>query len=137
MKKIAIVLVVLVIVFVGAMQYKEKRLRDDLRKQVLSVLKDPSSVQWRDEFLSSDRSTLCGEVNAKNSLGGYVGFKRYVANSHGHLIEGGKFNTWSMEHNKTPVPDYMETGAQLSDEAQHPMATKDIFDFFWNSNCTE
>lgn len=151
MKKLAIFLVLLVVAFVGATQYKEykkarlveqeQQVKDDqvklLRQQIVSVLKDPSSVQWRGEFLSSDRNTLCGEVNAKNSLGGYVGFKKYVANSQGYLIEGGGFKTWSMKHNKTPVPDYMVSGARLSDEGQQAIFAKDVFEFFWKSNCTE
>ncbi len=38
--------------------------------------KDPLSAQWRGLFLRGDK-TLCGEVNAKNSFGAYVGFHRF------------------------------------------------------------
>lgn len=44
--------------------------------------KDPSAVQWRELFISKDNFTsLCGEVNAKNSYGAYVGFKRFFVSS--------------------------------------------------------
>ena len=49
-------------------------------------MKDPASAQWRNEVLSADNKTLCGEVNAKNSMGGYVGFKPYIANQKGYLL---------------------------------------------------
>jgi hypothetical protein len=42
--------------------------------------KDPSSVQYRDLYVSESGSrALCGEINAKNSYGGYVGFRRFFA----------------------------------------------------------
>lgn len=155
MKKVAIWVVFLVIAAVCAVQYKgyrkdraaaekveqEKQTKDAkikaLQKHIVAVLKDPSSVQWQGEFLSSDQTTLCGEVNAKNSLGGYVGFKRYIANNHGYLIEGGVFSSWSMEHNKIPVPDYMEDGARRSDAGDQATFSRDVFEFFWTSNCKE
>lgn len=40
-------------------------------------LRDPSSAQFRNEHLAKT-GVLCGEVNAKNSMGAYVGFKRYI-----------------------------------------------------------
>lgn len=42
--------------------------------------KDPSSAQYRVLFLSGEAMpVLCGEVNAKNSYGAYVGFRRFYA----------------------------------------------------------
>jgi hypothetical protein len=47
--------------------------------QVLSnSLKDPQSAQFRNERLTADSKTLCGEVNGKNGYGGYVGFRPYL-----------------------------------------------------------
>lgn len=45
---------------------------------VLNELKDPGSAQFRDLFTTRDLF-LCGQVNAKNSYAGYVGFRRFVA----------------------------------------------------------
>lgn len=43
-------------------------------------LKDPSSVQYRDvrAFVVGGRVAVCGEVNAKNSYGGYTGFEGFA-----------------------------------------------------------
>lgn len=67
------------------------------RGAVVSILKDPSSAQFRGMFLSHGREltstsvahpvTLCGEINAKNTYGGYVGFRRFVARPNYALIQ--------------------------------------------------
>jgi hypothetical protein len=49
------------------------------KRAVLAVLKDPSSAQFEDVKggeVNGD-PTVCGKVNAKNAMGGYVGFKRF------------------------------------------------------------
>jgi hypothetical protein len=58
---------------------------DKLKSEMASTLKDPDSVKFRGltayklyETSSSKADVLCGEVNAKNSYGGYSGFKRFV-----------------------------------------------------------
>ncbi|MFF7859685.1 hypothetical protein [Pseudomonas monteilii] len=43
------------------------------REFVGGVLKDPGSAEFRNQH------GLCGEVNSKNSFGGYVGFRRFIA----------------------------------------------------------
>jgi hypothetical protein len=46
---------------------------------VLRVLKDPGSAQFQDvkgSVVQGDE-TVCGKVNAKNAMGGYVGFKMF------------------------------------------------------------
>lgn len=43
---------------------------------ITSTLKDPESAEFKDPVYSN--GAVCGRVNAKNSLGGYGGFKRYV-----------------------------------------------------------
>lgn len=49
---------------------------------ISASLKDPESVRWQNVFLADSRlQTLCGEVNAKNSYGGYTGFKRFYYSS--------------------------------------------------------
>lgn len=41
-------------------------------------LRDPTSVQYRG-VRASGSLHACGEVNAKNAMGGYVGFTRFVS----------------------------------------------------------
>lgn len=43
------------------------------RERVKSLLKDPSSAEFRNEV------AFCGEVNSKNSFGAYTGFQKYIA----------------------------------------------------------
>lgn len=49
------------------------------KNQVLLGLKDPSSVQWRNvRTCGKDKQWAAGEFNAKNSYGGYDGFKPFI-----------------------------------------------------------
>lgn len=105
------------------------------RALLVSVLKDPSSVMWRNEIKGSDGATLCGEFNSKNAMGGYVGFTRFIANSSGFLVEGGKFNTWAMSSNRIPVPDYMVKSGEMLDGGNKILVPQDTFNWFWQSNC--
>jgi hypothetical protein len=54
---------------------------EDSRKEIADFLNDPRSAQWRMQAkhdLGADRVGVCGEVNARNRMGGYVGFTRFV-----------------------------------------------------------
>jgi len=49
---------------------------------VLSRLKDPRSAEFRNVFFfrgKDDVPMTCGEVNSKNSFGGYSGFSRFIS----------------------------------------------------------
>ena len=61
----------------------------EARQQVAAQLKDPASAQFRNVRSSTLRETdVCGEVNAKNSFGGYTGFKRFIVTDSGAFLEG-------------------------------------------------
>ncbi len=63
------------------------------KQAVADGMKDPSSAQFRNVRLVSylDGQVICGEVNAKNSYGGYVGFSPFVASSNAaHLYDNDK-----------------------------------------------
>ncbi len=55
------------------------------KKEISSGLKDPDSVQFRDVFFHPDieqpksgaSGYVCGQLNAKNSYGAYIGFERF------------------------------------------------------------
>jgi hypothetical protein len=60
--------------------YCQPKLDEALLRTAFASFKDPSSVQFRD--LKYKEKTpggwaMCGEFNAKNSYGGYVGFQRF------------------------------------------------------------
>jgi len=49
---------------------------------VRAKLKDPRSADFRNVFFhrgSQNVPVTCGEVNSKNSFGGYIGFQRFVS----------------------------------------------------------
>lgn len=58
-----------------------------LRVAMEDVLKDSESARFRnldvfeDPYLGDGQYTLCGEVNAKNSYGAYIGYKPFMARS--------------------------------------------------------
>lgn len=70
-----------------AQNMERKRLA---REAVKNNLKDPESAQFRNETIIG--TSACGEVNAKNSYGGYVGFKRYLFASNGAAAIDGDEN---------------------------------------------
>lgn len=52
------------------------------KNAVLSKLKDPDSATFKDTyfFQGKDNAPMtCGQVNSKNSFGGFVGFQRFVS----------------------------------------------------------
>ncbi len=64
------------------------------KSRLEGALKDPTSVQYRNLIAVLHTSTLreashttCGEINAKNSYGGYVGFRRFIYEENDKSIE--------------------------------------------------
>lgn len=57
------------------------------REVFQSKLRDPESAQFRNERLTRT-GVLCGEVNSKNGMGGYTGFKEYFTTGTVHYIQG-------------------------------------------------
>lgn len=55
------------------------------RTAVLNALRDSSSAQFKNEKLKRT-GYVCGEVNAKNGMGGYTGFKRYASSETDYLL---------------------------------------------------
>lgn len=56
------------------------------KQLVTDSLKDPESARFREIFVARDGETVCGAVNAKNSMGGYVGFRRFMIESGGSMF---------------------------------------------------
>lgn len=61
----------------------------DLQALAAATLKDPGSAQFRSMELKAGGTVLCGEINAKNSFGGYVGFRPFVTTSSATVIWNG------------------------------------------------
>lgn len=65
-----------------------QRTEEELKARVLSTLKDPDSAKFQGIQHVWTGRALCGQVNARNSYGGYTGFKAFVADSNGVYWEG-------------------------------------------------
>lgn len=51
----------------------------DIRKSVSAALIDPTTPIFRDiAAADAERVVICGEVNGKNRLGAYAGFRRFL-----------------------------------------------------------
>lgn len=77
-----------------------------VKRQILDYLKDPDSAKFRRIHTSFDGSIVCGEVNAKNSMGGYVGFQRFMnisADFSGFWIDDGKDDLFAKSWNSNCV----------------------------------
>lgn len=68
----------------GSEANMEKRAQDVLA----NVLNDPASAQFRElkyatahEKGKPDEKVICGQVNAKNRFGAYIGFHRFIAST--------------------------------------------------------
>lgn len=70
---------------------KEKVAIEKAKDVVKNNLKDPDSAKFKDVEIKSykDGKLICGYVNAKNSYGGYNGFKPFAASPTQAIIAGG------------------------------------------------
>lgn len=60
-------------------------------RAVRGELKDPDAAQFRDvraNYTEEFGMVACGRVNAKNELGGYTGFRRFVSSGKSVILEG-------------------------------------------------
>lgn len=91
MKKALLGLLLVVLAAVAGAYGGRWYIVSEMRKPILATLNDPDSAKFRSETLSSPwsvkGSVLCGEVNAKNRMGGYIGYRAfYVSTLAGEVI---------------------------------------------------
>ena len=117
------------------------------RQKVKDSLKDPESAQFRSERIAKAPAIFCGEVNSKNSMGGYVGFKRYIVTSGFVAFDGDEtsvllkdkgVNTEARDEKvRKQLLEMSKNGRRLTeDDALEVMLTA-IFDEYWKKACTE
>ena len=71
-----------------------------VKAQVTRQFKDPGSAQYRNLFISGNSlRVLCGEVNAKNSYGAYIGFNRFYSTGDPVLTRIGSSSSSSSSEN--------------------------------------
>lgn len=132
--------------------YLDQKEIQDLRLPIISNLVDPESAQFRDE-IRIGKSVLCGEVNAKNRMGGYTGFKKFVRTQEFFHVEGTDLSRFSSKDGKSTEDVIAGLDAKISiqelqiknKEAGLPytlskseveeLIQKKLFDKTWNENC--
>lgn len=85
MKKALAAIGLLALVVIAVFSWRT-HLTNELRKPLLARLADPDTAIFRNERLlfgwsewSVKGNILCGEVNAKNKMGGYSGYVKFSA----------------------------------------------------------
>lgn len=124
------------------------------QRMVADQLVDPTSAQFRNDRIAKE-GWHCGEVNAKNSMGGYGGFKRFIAGQSNKIIylEGAgmlgetsheewmaildkeiAFNeSWARNREK-----YAELGLRLpSENDRREKAKAEVFEDHWKAICKD
>jgi hypothetical protein len=90
-KAVLLAAAVLALLCLGAIGYRHY-LVAQLRQPILDRLNDPDSASFRNERYvgpwTVSGGVLCGEVNAKNRMGGYVGYTHYWSIFGDHKLSG-------------------------------------------------
>jgi hypothetical protein len=93
---------------------------EQAKDMIAKQLKDPESAQFQNvvfretEVISETHfGSICGEVNAKNSFGGYTGYKRFTSKF--SYTNDGSFNAY---------------GTTIESTDSDP-----FFNDEWNNNC--
>ncbi|MEM9995153.1 MAG: hypothetical protein AAGE79_13615 [Acinetobacter pittii] len=71
--------------------YPDNKVIIEAKRYIKNNLKDPDSAVFRnvEAYFTRDGNTVaCGEVNAKNSYGGYTGFKWFIGTNNNVLFDG-------------------------------------------------
>jgi hypothetical protein len=90
----AALLALFAVLFVRASKVGVPGLLDPVRHLAVEEAKiretmiDPESVRFRNDFVSrlGLQPVVCGEINYKNSLGGYVGYQQFIWGPDVHLF---------------------------------------------------
>jgi hypothetical protein len=88
-----------VVVVVGLLAWRQWHLIPQMREIVLAGLTDPDSAKFRNESIKWKNLrpvALCGEVNTKNRMGGYVGYKKFAVTGEGGKLLAANFDDGSM-----------------------------------------
>lgn len=107
------------------------------QEEVRSRLRDPGSAQFQNVRIGSLRSvegglirSVCGEVNAKNGFGGYVGFRPFATvverrQSPSEAARGSEYIAWSEGVTVIGSPDACGANADIAFHCEPDGVTAD------------
>jgi len=90
-------IVTVLTIFCFYYSYAEETQIVDAKEKVIALLDDPDSAKFRNiQIITNSKGddSVCGEINARNRFGGYVGFKKFN-------VTNGKVNIVSEEKQET------------------------------------
>ena len=100
---------------VGELVTEQKKYAVEFTKYTDAVrnkMKDPESARFKNLRLNSNN--VCGEVNGKNSSGGYVGYRRFFIENGGYaVLEGENFGGYVLERLECEVEILRERNALI------------------------
>lgn len=102
---------------IGLDAYRNHKDEQQWKAQVVADFYDPASAQFRNLVVS--RAGLCGEVNGKNRLGAYVGFRKFYSDRRGFYLE----------------PDQDLEADSSESESDLPSAERRLFDAMYSTKC--
>lgn len=128
--------------YIAYPEIKEYQTIHSARKVIKSNLKDPASAKYNNEVASKDKTVVCGEVNSKNSLGGYVGFKRYLVRGNEIAFEGNTLMHWNLTGGKIKPTESQIMMFEYSEkpESTEPtisQARQEVFKWLWANSCNQ
>lgn len=136
--------VVLMVLLGGCRAADAFRYESRAKAAVAKELLDPMSAQFRNIALRNDH--VCGEVNAKNSMGAYVGYRRFVVSvpdwnaqidpqfDYSDLFEAEDLCS-SMRSNEYSSVASTISACDRADEKRTAQSQQERFDSAWSANC--
>jgi hypothetical protein len=107
----------------------EKRVKPAMDVYLL----DPFSAQYR-QLRSGRNGAVCGQVNAKNRLGAYVGFKDFVLGRDGKAVYVSKYSDGVASEIYSSFADaYVNACATPQERQRHAAAVKSDEDYYYPS----
>ena len=90
------------------------------------VLKDPDSAKYQDVTVRKRLGSVvfCGEVNSKNSFGGYVGWRGFIVTSGGFIQSGVEIQTEENQRKFLSTWNLLCAKSDLDDKPSLPKRIK-------------
>ena len=149
-----IIILAIGILYLG-LNFEDLFVKPKYRAAIISVMIDPTSVLFRNEHFNG--YFMCGEYNAKNRMGAYIGFKQFISDTDNarvvdavHTLNGGNnimFKIRSIaslnDKLKTDYENLRKLKSDLpiayTDEYEQEKAKEDLdnleFEMYWTSIC--
>ena len=137
MRKTPLLAITLCLSACGLIPGTNANLEREARKYVIGTLRDPQSAQFRNlkvvdgSIDGRGEKLVCGEVNAKNAMGGFVGFQPfiYIAGRKAAAMSQGESATEIRERSIGPDHNW------ISDEAKARWEEQADMENWWGQNC--